>query len=99
MRPLLEKVSLPADGSWTLLNRRLEAGIPFEWHHHPEYELTLTTNSRGRRFVGDSIGGYDDGDNLSPSGESAAVVALCFSHARGSPGKASRLGCSRLRHR
>ncbi|WP_448954395.1 helix-turn-helix domain-containing protein [Labrys neptuniae] len=62
MRPLLEKVSLPADGSWTLLNRRLEAGIPFEWHHHPEYELTLTTNSRGRRFVGDSIGGYDDGD-------------------------------------
>lgn len=62
MRPLLEKVSLPADASWTLLNRRLPAGIPFEWHHHPEYELTLTTNSRGRRFVGDSIAAYGDGD-------------------------------------
>ncbi len=62
MRPLLEKVALPADASWTLLNRRLDAGIPFEWHHHPEYELTLTTNSRGRRFVGDSIGAYGDGD-------------------------------------
>jgi AraC-like DNA-binding protein len=36
--------------------------IPFEWHHHPEYELTLTLNSRGRRFVGDHVGGYDDGD-------------------------------------
>lgn len=62
MRPFLEKLTIPADASWTLLNRRLDGGIPFEWHHHPEYELTLTTNSRGRRFVGDNIGVYDDGD-------------------------------------
>ncbi|RYE78153.1 MAG: AraC family transcriptional regulator, partial [Hyphomicrobiales bacterium] len=37
-------------------------GIPFQWHHHPEYELTLTLNSRGQRFVGDAIGDYGDGD-------------------------------------
>ncbi|MEY4762854.1 MAG: hypothetical protein RLZZ200_2710, partial [Pseudomonadota bacterium] len=35
---------------------------PFEWHHHPEFELTLTLNSRGHRFVGDHLGLYDDGD-------------------------------------
>lgn len=36
--------------------------MPFEWHHHPEFELTLTTNSRGHRFVGDHVGTYEDGD-------------------------------------
>ncbi|MCB1489598.1 MAG: AraC family transcriptional regulator [Bauldia sp.] len=45
-----------------MLDRRLADGIPFEWHYHPEYELTLTLNSRGQRFIGDSIASYDDGD-------------------------------------
>src|SRR5688572_23845750 len=62
LRPLLEKVTVAEGTSWTLLNRRLETEIPFQWHHHPEYELTLTLNSRGQRFIGDHIGSYDDGD-------------------------------------
>lgn len=62
MKPLLEKVTVAEGTSWTLLNRRLETEIPFQWHHHPEYELTLTLNSRGQRFIGDHIGSYDDGD-------------------------------------
>lgn len=45
-----------------MLNRRLEDGIPFEWHHHPELELTLTLNSSGQRFVGNHVGDYVDGD-------------------------------------
>ena len=45
-----------------MLNRRLEDAIPFEWHHHPEFELTLTLNSRGQRFVGNHVGAYDHGD-------------------------------------
>jgi AraC-like DNA-binding protein len=62
MKPLLEKVA-PADGaSWAWLDRRLDDAIPFQWHHHPEFELTLTLNSRGQRFIGDHIGEYDDGD-------------------------------------
>lgn len=62
MKPLLERLQ-PVDGaSWAWLDRRLEAAIPFQWHHHPEFELTLTLNSRGQRFIGDHIGGYDDGD-------------------------------------
>jgi AraC-like DNA-binding protein len=62
VKPFLEKVYKPPDASWSLLNRRLQDGIPFQWHHHPEFELTLTLNSRGLRFVGDHVGEYDDGD-------------------------------------
>jgi AraC-like DNA-binding protein len=62
MKPLLERLQ-PVDGaSWAWLDRRLDVCIPFQWHHHPEFELTLTLNSRGQRFIGDHIGSYDDGD-------------------------------------
>src|SRR5580765_30313 len=62
MKPFLERIYKPADASWSMLNRRLPEGIPFQWHHHPEFELTLTLNSRGLRFIGDQVGQYDDGD-------------------------------------
>jgi AraC-like DNA-binding protein len=62
MRPLFEKVAVPEGASWSLLDRRLDDGIPFQWHYHPEFELTLTLNSRGQRTIGDSIAGYVDGD-------------------------------------
>ena len=61
MKPYLEHIAASKDGSWTLFDRRLPA-IPFEWHYNSEYELTLTLNSRGQRFVGDSMAGYEDGD-------------------------------------
>lgn len=62
MKPYLEKLR-PEDGaSWAMLNRRLRDGIPFQWHHHPEMELTLTLNSRGQRFVGDHAGSYGHED-------------------------------------
>jgi AraC-like DNA-binding protein len=62
MRPLFEKVAVPPGSSWSLLNRRLDDGIPFQWHYHPEFEMTLTLNSRGQRYIGDSIADYEDGD-------------------------------------
>ncbi len=62
MKPFLEKVPAIQGMSWAMLNRRLDDAIPFQWHHHPEYELTLTLNSRGQRFIGDHIGSFDDGD-------------------------------------
>jgi AraC-like DNA-binding protein len=61
-KPTLEKITLAEDASWAMFNWRRKAVIAFEWHHHPEFELTLTLNSRGQRYVGDHIGGYDDGD-------------------------------------
>lgn len=62
MKPYLEKVTVADDASWSMVRVPRHPTIPFEWHHHPEYELTLTLNSRGRRFVGDHVGRYDDGD-------------------------------------
>jgi AraC-like DNA-binding protein len=61
MKPYLEYITTPRDASWVLFDRRLPQ-IPFEWHYNIEYELTLTLNSRGQRFVGDNISFYDDGD-------------------------------------
>ena len=62
MRPFLEHLQRPPEASWSMLNRRLDDAIPFEWHHHPELELTLTLNSVGQRFVGDHVGSYGHGD-------------------------------------
>ncbi|MFV0383294.1 helix-turn-helix domain-containing protein [Paracoccus sp. (in: a-proteobacteria)] len=62
MKSYLEQVVSVDDASWSMVRVGREASIPFEWHHHPEYELTLTTNSRGHRFVGDHVGTYGDGD-------------------------------------
>ncbi len=61
MKPYLEHIAASKEGSWTLFDRRLPA-IPFEWHYNSEYELTLTLNSHGQRFVGDSVAAYGDGD-------------------------------------
>lgn len=62
MKPFFETVTPEPGASWAFLDRRLQDGIPFEWHHHPEYELTLTLNSRGYRYVGDDVEPYGDRD-------------------------------------
>ncbi|MDL2400341.1 AraC family transcriptional regulator [Rhizobium mayense] len=62
MRPYLEILTQSPEASWSMLNRRLDDIIPFQWHHHPEFELTLTLNSIGQRFIGDHSADYGDGD-------------------------------------
>ncbi|TIX91139.1 AraC family transcriptional regulator [Rhizobium sp. P44RR-XXIV] len=62
MKPYLEVLPSSPEASWSMLNRRLDDCIPFQWHHHPEFELTLTLNSIGQRFIGDHSGEYGDGD-------------------------------------
>lgn len=80
MQPFFEQVGIPQDRSWLLYDRQL-AEFPFNWHYHPEYELTLTLNSRGMRFVGDSVEPYGDGDlvllapNVPHAWQSGAVIA------------------------
>lgn len=59
--PYFEAVSIPPGRSLLVFDRQLPE-FPFNWHYHPEFELTLTVNSAGMRFVGDHVGQYDDGD-------------------------------------
>ena len=61
MKPQFESVTFPKGCSVRVYHRRVPE-IPFEWHHHPEYELTLTLNSTGWRFIGDHIGKYRSPD-------------------------------------
>jgi len=61
MRARIERVSPGAAASF-LCRRRVDARFGFYWHYHPEVELTLIVRSRGRRFVGDSIEPYEEGD-------------------------------------
>lgn len=62
MKAYLEHLPQSPNASWSMRNRCLDDAIPFQWHHHPELELTLTLNSTGQRFVGDHVGSYTHGD-------------------------------------
>ncbi|MGX9857108.1 helix-turn-helix domain-containing protein (plasmid) [Limimaricola variabilis] len=61
MRPWFEKVSIPEGQSCLVYDRRLPE-FAFNWHHHSEYELTLTLGGHGTRFVGGDVAPYADGD-------------------------------------
>jgi AraC-like DNA-binding protein len=61
MKCQFEHVTFAKGCSIRIYHRQIPS-IPFEWHHHPVYELTLTLNSRGWRFVGDHIGQYEPED-------------------------------------
>ncbi|WP_321924228.1 AraC family transcriptional regulator [Paraburkholderia guartelaensis] len=61
MKAAYEHVDFGHDCSIRVYHRRLRR-IPFEWHHHPEYELTLTMNSQGKRYIGDSVASYGADD-------------------------------------
>ena len=91
MQPLLEKVPKPHDASLRAFVRQ-EKQFPFEWHYHPEFELTLITAGRGRRFVGDHIADFREGDLVllgpllphtwrsgpSPSGRKRRAIVVQF---------------------
>ncbi|WP_292933235.1 AraC family transcriptional regulator [Noviherbaspirillum sp.] len=62
MKAVLESLLVPEGATWTYFHRRLNECIPFNWHYHREFELTLTVNSIGQRYVGDTIEPYGDGD-------------------------------------
>jgi AraC-like DNA-binding protein len=61
MRARFEKVAVSATRSFHVQERRI-ARFDAPLHFHPEIELTLILESRGRRFVGDSIEPFAEGD-------------------------------------
>jgi AraC-like DNA-binding protein len=63
MHPILEKVSTGSSTSFALKEEILPY-IKIGWHFHPEYELTLFTESTGKRFIGDHTDNFGPGDLL-----------------------------------
>ncbi len=61
MQPILEHLDPGGQASFICRRFQLPA-FPFTWHVHPELELTLIVRGRGRRFVGDSIEAFAEGD-------------------------------------
>lgn len=62
MKSEYEKIIVKPYSSWSFLNRKMDEGIPFQWHHHPEIEFTLTLNSYGKRYIGSDISDYCEND-------------------------------------
>ena len=60
VKPYFEKVA-SGPSSFRAFERN-DPEFPFYWHYHPEYELTLITESQGQRLVGDGIADYGPGD-------------------------------------
>jgi AraC-like DNA-binding protein len=60
MNPYFEKV--PSGPCSFVAYERCDPQFPFDWHYHPEYELTLIIDSYGQRLVGDGIADYGPGD-------------------------------------
>lgn len=60
MKAYLEKI--PMGTSSLFLFERRDESFPFDWHYHPEFELTLIVDSHGHRFVADSSADYGPGD-------------------------------------
>lgn len=61
MRPHLERIERPEGASLRAFERR-DRHYPFDWHHHPELELTLIARGAGRRYAGDAVEDYAGGD-------------------------------------
>ena len=97
MKPQFERVTYPNGCSLRVYNRRVSE-IPFEWHHHPEYELTLTLNSRGWRFIGDHIGQYQAPDLVlvPPDMPHTWACLLYTSDHRTAPVNHQKIRCFRL---
>ena len=57
MKAHFEKVPASSSRSFYACER-VDREFPFNWHYHPEVELTLIIDSAGQRFVGDRISDY-----------------------------------------
>lgn len=60
-RPTREQIAHDPRSSFVCFRKRSDS-YPYDWHAHPEVELTLIIAGRGQRFVGDSVAQFAPGD-------------------------------------
>jgi AraC-like DNA-binding protein/quercetin dioxygenase-like cupin family protein len=61
MKATYQKILL-SEGSSFLATRLILPRFHSEYHFHPEYELKYVIESKGKRFVGDTIENFQEGD-------------------------------------
>lgn len=61
MEPFLEKVPKSLEHSF-FVKRDPKPFLDWGWHFHPEYEICLTEKSTGKRFVGNNVENFEEGD-------------------------------------
>lgn len=59
---IIREITPIADESFFIVLNHFDAKFDFPVHYHPEYELNLVMNSKGKRIIGDSIEEYMDQD-------------------------------------
>ncbi len=59
--PLLEALN-PLQKSSFLVRAFAEEAFTSGYHYHPEYELTLITTGKGKRYVGNNMDAFEEGD-------------------------------------
>lgn len=60
-RPSREQIAPDPRSSFVCFRKRSDSYV-YDWHAHPEVELTLIISGRGQRFVGDSVAQFAPGD-------------------------------------
>ncbi len=63
MKTSFEQIQNDEGSSFRLLNQKVNAHeFPWSYHYHPEFELVLVFDGKGRRHVGNHLSYYEDGD-------------------------------------
>lgn len=61
MRPQIQKIPLSEQSSF-MADRFYTPYFETPWHYHPEFEVVLIIKGRGKRFIGNHVADYEEGD-------------------------------------
>ena len=61
MRPQIQKIPLSEQSSF-MADTCYTPYFETPWHYHPEYEMVLVLEGRGKRFIGNNVADYEPGD-------------------------------------